>query len=244
MNESPDVTPFSDRSVSPPVVGFLHRPCGSSQDALVLTHGAGANCEAPLLVALARAFAETGFTVLRCDLPFRQKRAHGPPFSGSAKEDRAGLRNAVNVLKELEPNARFQRVFLGGHSYGGRQGTMLASEEAGMVDGLLLCSYPLHPPQQPSQLRTAHFPALQTPALFVHGTRDGFGSVEEIQTALKLISSPTKLIAVEGAGHDLFLGRHRRDQAVALAQRVVAAFGEFFALSCKKSHRTQAKSEA
>ncbi len=80
---------------------------------------------------------------------------------------------------------------------------MLAAEEPGLVDGLLLLSYPLHPPGKHEQLRTAHFPALQTPAVFVHGTKDPFGSPKELEDAVKLISGPVRVVPVEGAGHDL-----------------------------------------
>ena len=85
------------------------------------------------------------------------------------------------------------RVFLGGHSYGGRQSTMLCADQPGLVDGLLLLSYPLHPPRKPDQLRVQHLPKLQTPALFVHGTRDPFGSPEEMEAALSLIPAKTRL---------------------------------------------------
>ena len=97
-----DVTPFADDS-APPVRGFLHRPVAPSGNALVLAHGAGSNCEAPLLVAVAGVFVDAGFTVLRCDLPYRQKRAHGPPSFGEAAQDRDGLRNAVNALSIFDP---------------------------------------------------------------------------------------------------------------------------------------------
>ena len=80
---------------------------------------------------------------------------------------------------------------------------MLAAEEPAIADGLLLFSYPLHPPKKPDQLRTMHFPSLRTPALFVHGTRDGFGSVNELEAALVLIPAPTKILIIDGAGHDL-----------------------------------------
>ena len=84
------------------------------------------------------------------------------------------------------------RVFAGGHSYGGRQSTMAAAERAGMADGLLLLSYPLHPPKRPEQKRTAHFPQLRTPALFVHGTADPFGSIEDLREAVALIPAPDR----------------------------------------------------
>ena len=207
--------------------GFLHRPAQPSGNALVLTHGAGANCRAPLLEAVASTFAEAGFTVLRCDLPFRQKRPHGPPSRGSAREDREGLRRAVEVL------GKPGRLFLAGHSYGGRQATILAASEPALVEGLLLFSYPLHPPRQPSELRTSHFPHLRTRALFVHGSCDPFGSLEEIDCARKLIPAPTSLLAIEGAGHDLSLGQKSESSAIglfrrSLAQRSLDAFLAFF----------------
>jgi predicted alpha/beta-hydrolase family hydrolase len=122
------------------------------------------------------------------------------------------------------------RVFLGGHSYGGRQATMLAASEPGLVTGLLLMSYPLHPPRKPEQLRTQHFPNLRTPALFVHGARDPFGSENEMEKARKLIPARTQLLAIDGAGHDLkTAAQQKKEGGQPLAARVVAAFQTFFA---------------
>ena len=190
---------FSDDSLIPAVRGFLHSPENPNGDALILTHGAGSNCDAPLLVALAETFAKHGYPVLRCDLAFRQERKTGPPFPGNAERDRAGQRNAVAALRKSISG----RIFLGGHSYGGRQATMLCAAEPDLVSGLLLLSYPVHPPRKPEQLRIQHLPNLRTPSLFVQGTRDPFGSVEEIERALQLIPAKTELMKVEGAGHDL-----------------------------------------
>src|ERR1700743_2365511 len=119
-----------------PVRGFLHRPGDAGDDCLVLTHGAGANCDSPLLVALADAFCASGLTVLRCDLPFRQLRPYGPPQRGSAEGDQQGLRAALTSMRRHTSG----RVYLGGHSYGGRQASMLAASEPGLVDHLLLLS--------------------------------------------------------------------------------------------------------
>ena len=162
----------------------MHTPHDPRGDALILTHGAGGNCDAPLLVALAETFCGHGFTVLRCDLPFRQERRFGPPSPGNAQRDRVGLRNAVAAMrKSMNEGGKGGdgKIFLGGHSYGGRQATMLCAEEPDLVSGLLLLSYPLHPPGKPEQLRTQHLPNLRTPCLFVHGARDPFGSIEEIR---------------------------------------------------------------
>jgi predicted alpha/beta-hydrolase family hydrolase len=189
----------------------------------VLTHGAGSNCQTPLLMALAEAFTGAGFTVLRCDLPYRQVRPYGPPGPGDAARDREGLKQAVATLRKLVPG----RIFLGGHSYGGRQSTMLCAEQPGLVSGLLLLSYPLHPPRKPEQLRTQHFPKLQTPCLFVQGTRDPFGSIMEMESALKLIPAENKLLPIEGAGHDL--GFKGKSKNAGLPVIVLASFQEVLA---------------
>jgi predicted alpha/beta-hydrolase family hydrolase len=143
--------------------------------------------------------------VLRCDLPFRQRRPAGPPSPRTAAADRDGLREAVAAMRSIVAGA----VYLGGHSYGGRQASILAADEPQVADALLLLSYPLHPPHDPARLRTEHFPRLRVPAVFVHGSRDGFGSLDEMHAALALIEAPRRLIAVEGAGHDLKRGKLR-----------------------------------
>jgi len=206
---STSATSFVDDTVDPPVHGFLHTPAVASGNALILTHGAGSNSNAPLLIALAETFADRNYVVLRCDLPFRQERRTGPPFPGSAGRDREGLRNAVRVLNKTVAG----RIFLGGHSYGGRQSTMLCASDPNLVSGLLLLSYPLHPPRKPEQLRIQHLPDLHTRSLFVHGTRDPFGSIEEMKKALELIPAKTELMTVDGAGHDLgFKGKIRSSE--------------------------------
>lgn len=179
--------------------GFLHRPDRGNGDALALTHGAGSNCKAPLLVRFAHAFESAGYLVLRYDMPFRQQRPKGPPFPAGAERDREGIARAAETLRSMTHS----RVFLGGHSYGGRQSAMLAAAQPQIADALLLLSYPLHPPQKPDRPRTSFFPDLRTPALFVHGANDPFGSLEELREAMGLIPARTDLLAVEGAGHDL-----------------------------------------
>lgn len=181
----------------------------------MLTHGAGANCQAPLLVTVADAFAAGGFCVLRCDLAFRQRKPAGPPTRSTAAEDRAGLRTAVAYLRGIVDAP----IVLGGHSYGGRQATMLAAEDQGVADALMLLSYPLHVPDKPDQLRTGHFPELRTPALFVHGTKDPFGTPGEMRAALALIPVRKEFVLVEGAGHDL---RHKAFDADAVLAEITS----------------------
>jgi predicted alpha/beta-hydrolase family hydrolase len=217
----PQIVPFETAGVR----GFLHRPDGppdrSAGGGLVLTHGAGGNCNAPLLVAAAAAFSAAGLQVLRIDLPFRQRRPKGPPSPANAAADRAGLRQAVGALRAIVSS----RVILGGQSYGGRQATMLAADEPRLVEALLLFSYPLHAPGKPERLRTEHFPRLRVPALFVHGTADPFGSIAELSLAVSAIPAPAQVMPIEHAGHDLRRGR------LDLAAVVAAALAQLEATS-------------
>jgi Predicted hydrolase of the alpha/beta-hydrolase fold len=96
---------------------------------------------------------------------------------------------------------------------------MLAAEDPAAAEGLLLLSYPLHPPRRLDQMRIAHFPKLSIPAVFVHGSRDPFGTLDEMRSALVLIPGPATLIEIEGAGHDL--------KRAGAAQSAVEHFGAF-----------------
>jgi len=214
------------------VRGVLYRAAAAGGDGLVLTHGAGGDCHAPLLVALAAAFADAGLTVLRCDLPYRQERRKGPPSPAGAARDRAGLRQAVVELGRIGPG----RVFLGGQSYGGRQASMLLAEEPELAAALLLLSYPLHPPGRGRELRTAHLPQLRTPALFVHGSVDPFGSLAEVQAARALIASATALLAIDGAGHGLGHGPKAPQPAARTVDTVVQTFLAFVGAEVMSRH--------
>jgi len=223
---------FLDDTADPHVRGYLHKPDSPNNQALLLTHGAGSSAQAPLLIAVAEIFCAAGVTVLRIELPYRQVRSYGPPGPGDAARDRAGLRNAIAAAKKIATG----NIYLGGHSYGGRQASMLCAElsqspsreDLSLVAGLLLLSYPLHPPRKPEQQRTQHLPDLRTPALFVSGTRDPFGTIAELEQALKMIPAKTKLLAIEGAGHDLgFKGKAKQEE---LPRQILSEFEKFFAL--------------
>ncbi|MBV8897718.1 MAG: dienelactone hydrolase family protein [Acidobacteriaceae bacterium] len=193
------ITSFEEENVG----GFVHEPAGTCRGGLALTHGAGGNCNAKLVVAVADAFCADGWTVLRYNLPFRRQRPFGPPMPKSAAMDQEGVRVAVEKLRGIAPVP----IVAAGHSYGGRQTTMLAANDPKLCDAIVAFSYPLHPPNKPDQLRTAHFAELKIPLLFVHGSSDAFGTVAEMQSAIAAIPSRTRLVIVEGARHDLRSGK-------------------------------------
>jgi hypothetical protein len=172
-----------------------------------------------VLRAVADAFAARRTTVLRCDLPFRQARAKGPPSPAGAARDRAGLRRAVELMRARCPG----RVLLGGASYGGRQATLLAAERPGLVDGLLLLAYPLHAPGRPEAPRAQHFPKIRVPAVFVHGSRDPFATIAELDAARATLGGPSSLIRIDDDGHDL--GRCRTPFADRLPDELLALLG-------------------
>src|SRR5258708_30087016 len=119
-----DAKPFGERDNLPAkrferelVKGWLHEPATPTGDGIAITHGAGGDCESPLLKTAADAFASAGLWVLRFDLPFRQQRPHGSPYPAQAARDREGIQAAAKELRTIASG----RLFLAGHSYGGRQ---------------------------------------------------------------------------------------------------------------------------
>jgi len=194
-----DVEPLEEGDGERTVRGVLHQPRLPRGDGVVLAHGAGSNRDSPVLRAVAAAFAARGVAALRIDLPFRQARGKGPPSPAWAARDREGLRHALAVLARRCSG----RLMLGGHSYGGRQASMLLADTPALARALLLLAYPLHPPGRPERRRTEHLITLRTPTVFVHGTRDPFGLLDEMEEARGLMPGPTRLVTVRDAGHDL-----------------------------------------
>jgi predicted alpha/beta-hydrolase family hydrolase len=181
---------------------------------LLLAPGAGADRNQAALVAVDEAVAATGVVVERMDFPYRR--------AGRRAPDRAPVLVA-SVLEEFAAlRARAQRVVAGGRSMGGRMCSMAVAE--GMAaDGLVLISYPLHPPGRPDRLRTAHLAHLHVPSLWVSGTRDAFGTVTELEEATTAVPGPVTRHWIEGGDH----GLRGRDGAVAtvVAGWIVATFG-------------------
>jgi len=175
-----------------------HRPAGTPAGVVVLTHGAGGSRESPLLIRICDEWAGRGWLAVRYNLPYRRRRPKGPP-SGSATGDRDGILEAIAVARTLADGP----VIAGGHSYGGRQTSMVVAENPGLVGALTLFSYPLHPPGKPDRLRTEHFPAITAPTVFTQGTADPFGTIDELRSAVRLIPAPVKIVEVTGARHDL-----------------------------------------
>ena len=181
-----------------PIAGVAHEPPASPAGVVVLTHGAGSNRESALLQRICDEWAARGWLAVRYNLPYRRRRPKGPP-SGSAATDRAGIVEAIEECRGLADGP----PIAGGHSYGGRQTSMVVAAGEASVDVLTLFSYPVHPPGKPERPRTEHLPEITVPTVFTHGTSDPFGTPAELRDAAALISAPTEIVEITGARHDL-----------------------------------------
>src|SRR5262249_25661473 len=135
------------------IAGVAHQPEGPPHGVVVLTHGAGGNRESPLLQQVCDEWALRGWLAVRYNLPYRRRRPTGPP-AGSGAADRAGIVEASTLCRGVAGGP----LIAGGHSYGGRQTSMVVAERAAQVDVLTLFSYPVHPPGKPERMRTEHLP--------------------------------------------------------------------------------------
>ncbi|BBZ57540.1 alpha/beta hydrolase family protein [Mycolicibacterium phocaicum] len=179
------------------IAGIAHEPDGTPTGVVLLTHGAGGNRDAPLIIRLCDEWARHGWLAIRYNLPYRRRRPKGPP-SNSAASDQQGIVEAIELAHTLTDGP----VIAGGHSYGGRMTSMVAAQGADLA-ALTLFSYPLHPPGKPERARTEHLGQIKVPTVFTHGTADPFGSIDELTAAAQLIPAPTELIEITGARHDL-----------------------------------------
>ena len=191
------------------IAGVAHQPVGDPTGVVVLTHGAGGSRESPLLQQVCSEWARRGWLAVRYNLPYRRRRPTGPP-SGSAATDRAGIVEAITLCRSLAGGP----LIAGGHSYGGRQTSMVVAAGDAPVNVLTLFSYPVHPPGKPERPRTEHLPDITVPTVFTYGTSDPFGTPAEVHHAAAMIAAPTELVEITGARHDL---RSRTLDVAALA---------------------------
>jgi predicted alpha/beta-hydrolase family hydrolase len=162
---------------------------------LLLFPGAGGGCDHHTLLAI-----EAGLeprSVARRDFPYRKEGRRAPD---RAPKLIAAIRDEVDALVASGSTAPDELV-LGGRSMGGRMCSMAVAEGLPAA-GLLLLSYPLHPPGKPDRLRTDHFGAIDVPCLFISGTRDPFGTPDELEAHVETIVGPVTIVWLEGQRHD------------------------------------------
>lgn len=178
---------------------YLFDGPNDARTTILLAHGAGAPMDSASMNAIAAALAEAGFRVTRFEFDYmagrRTEASRKPP--PRAETLISEYRSAISGLGIKGP------LIIGGKSMGGRVASMLADElsAAGRISGLLCLGYPFHPPGKPEQLRTKHLAGMKTPALICQGTRDIFGTREEV-TGYDL-SDKIEILWLEDGDHDL-----------------------------------------
>jgi len=170
-------------------------PTRGMDRAVLLAHGAGADMHEATLTSVAGALADARVPTLRFNFPYRSAGRRGPDRPPVLE---AAVREAAAELSrrtKLPP----ERLVLGGRSMGGRICSMVAPADGAL--GLVLLGYPLHPPGRAEQLRVEHFPKLRMPVLFVSGTRDAFGSPDELRQHAKKIKGKVSFHWIDTGDH-------------------------------------------
>lgn len=181
------------------MTSFLFDGPADAPFTILLAHGAGAPMDSAAMTAAAATLVQRGFRVARFEFSYMASRrttdARKPP--PRAETLLPEYRDAVETLNAAG------KLIIGGKSMGGRVASMMADTlfDAGAVAGLLCLGYPFHPPEKPNQLRTAHLVSLKVPTLIVQGTRDPFGTRDEVDGYD--LSAAISMLWLEDGDHDL-----------------------------------------
>ena len=173
---------------------------------LILGHGAGANQLHPFMQTFAEGLAARGVDVLTFNFVYMEQGRHVP-------DQKAKLESCYRaVIEAAESHSRLKtnQIAIGGKSMGGRIASQVAAAiqtgavgDSPAIAGLVFLGYPLHPPGNPEKLRDAHLVQIKSPMLFVQGSRDAFGSTEEIRSLIRRLKLPATLQAIESGDHSL-----------------------------------------
>lgn len=190
---------------------------------LVLAPGAGAPQTHPWMVFVAGALSERGVHVVTFNFPYAEERRRVPDKNDVLESTWCAAIDAVRARSDFAA----RRLFIGGKSMGGRIATQVAARKEVEVAGLVLLGYPLHPPGKPLQLRSAHLSAVRAPMLFVQGSRDPFGTPEELGPIARNLVPGTRLFVVEGGDHSLAVPKGRGESHDAVFGRVADEVARF-----------------
>ena len=163
---------------------------------LILGPGAGAPQTSGFMVTFASELAARGIDVVTFNFLYMEQRRRVP-------DPNAKLEACYRAVIETVARRKLGKLAIGGKSMGGRIASQVAAVGAADVAGLVLLGYPLHPPGKPEELRVKHLPAIETPMLFVQGSRDAFGTPEELRPFMRKLKARAELHVVEGGDHSL-----------------------------------------
>jgi predicted alpha/beta-hydrolase family hydrolase len=193
--------PFAfDVHVGSAKTSALLYPGADPHATLVLAHGAGGRQMHPFMVGVAERLGARGFDVVTFDFLYTHAGRRLPDKSDVLEATWRAVIDAVRARKDVFS----ARLLIGGKSMGGRIATQVAGGGgAGVLAGLVLLGYPLHPPGKPQQLRAAHLPSVRAPMLFLQGAKDTFGTPEELAPIVAPLFAGTRLVPFERGDHSL-----------------------------------------
>ena len=168
---------------------------------IILGHGAGANQLSPFMCLIANGLAERRFDAMTFNFGYMERGRRVPDPKAKLEACYRAVIDAATLHKKLKGN----RLVIGGKSMGGRIASQVAAagENPHNLVGLVLLGYPLHPPGKPEQLRDSHLKDIRVPMLIVQGSRDAFGTSNELRTVIKRLHLPATLHAIEGGDHSM-----------------------------------------
>jgi uncharacterized protein len=186
---------------SDPIGALVYAAPAGADISLILAHGAGAGQTSPFMVKFAAALASRGIETITFNFAYTQAGRRLPDRNDRLE---AAWRRMIAAYRNGELGAR-ARLAIGGKSMGGRIASQVAAAEgegaADGIAGLVFLGYPLHPPGRPDKLRSAHLPQIRAPMLFVQGSRDAFGTPQELAPIIKSLRAPVELCVVEDGDH-------------------------------------------
>lgn len=173
------------------------KPKGRAGVTLVLGHGAGAGQTHNFMVSFATELAARGIDAVTFNFLYTEHGRHVPDHKDKLEACYRAVIDTVRNHKKLARN----KLAIGGKSMGGRIASQVAASGVDDLAGLVFLGYPLHPPGNPEKLRSAHLPDIKAPMLFVQGSRDSFGTPEELKQIIKKLKVPAELYVVESGDH-------------------------------------------
>jgi predicted alpha/beta-hydrolase family hydrolase len=166
---------------------------------LILGHGAGADQLSGFMRMVASGMAERGFDAMTFNFLYKEQKRGAPDPKAKLEACYRAVIDAATKHRKLKGN----KLFIGGKSMGGRIASQVAAEDSAGIEGLVFLGYPLHPPGRPDKMRDEHLPKIEAPMLFVQGSRDAFGTEDEIRAIIKKHRLSATLFAIKGGDHSL-----------------------------------------
>jgi uncharacterized protein len=180
------------------ISAFVYAAPTAADISLILGHGAGAGQNSPFMVKFATALALRGIETITFNFAYTEAGRRVPDRNDRLE---AAWRRMIAAYRDGEVGARARRLAIGGKSMGGRIASQVAAADGDGIAGLVFLGYPLHPPGRPDKLRSAHLPQIRAPMLFVQGSRDTFGTPDELAPILKSLHAPAELCVIDDGDH-------------------------------------------